>query len=129
MTQESITVDVLVVGTGASGMSTAITAAWNKLDVLVVEKQPQFGGTTARSGGWLWIPGTRLATEQGIQEPAGAARTYLKHETTTHFDEKRVDAFLENGPRAVDFFTRNTCVQFDMPAVFPDYHAEAPGGQ
>ena len=129
MTQESITVDVLVVGTGASGMSTAITAASNKLDVLVVEKQPQFGGTTARSGGWLWIPGTRLATEQGIQEPAGAARTYLKHETTTHFDEKRVDAFLENGPKAVDFFTRNTCVQFDMPAVFPDYHAEAPGGQ
>ena len=129
MTQESITVDVLVVGTGASGMSTAITAAWNKLDVLVVDKQPQFGGTTARSGGWLWIPGTRLATEQGIQEPAGAARTYLKHETTTHFDEKRVDAFLENGPKAVDFFTRNTCVQFDMPAVFPDYHAEAPGGQ
>ena len=129
MTQESITVDVLVVGTGASGMSTAVTAAWNKLDVLVVEKQPQFGGTTARSGGWLWIPGTRLATEQGIQEPAGAARTYLKHETTTHFDEKRVDAFLENGPKAVDFFTRNTCVQFDMPAVFPDYHAEAPGGQ
>lgn len=129
MTQESITVDVLVVGTGASGMSAAITAAWNKLDVLVVEKQPQFGGTTARSGGWLWIPGTRLATEQGIHEPAGAARTYLKHETTTHFDEKRVDAFLENGPKAVDFFTRNTCVQFDMPAVFPDYHAEAPGGQ
>ena len=61
MTQESITVDVLVVGTGASGMSTAITAASNKLDVLVVEKQPQFGGTTARSGGWLWIPGTSLA--------------------------------------------------------------------
>jgi succinate dehydrogenase/fumarate reductase flavoprotein subunit len=129
MTQEIITVDVLVVGTGASGMATAITAASKGLGVLVVEKQPQFGGTTARSGGWLWIPGTRLATEQGIHEPAGAAKTYLKHETTTHFDEKRVDAFLANGPKAIDFFTRNTCVQFDMPAVFPDYHAEAPGGQ
>jgi len=121
--------DVLVVGTGASGMATAVTAASQGLKVLVVEKEPRFGGTTARSGGWLWIPGNRLATEQGIHEPAGAALAYMKHETTTHFDAARVEAFLENGPKAVDFFTRNTAVQFDMPPVFPDYHAEAPGGQ
>lgn len=129
MAQENITVDVLVVGTGASGMATAVTAASQGLKVLVVEKEARYGGTTARSGGWLWIPGTRLATEQGIYEPAGAAKDYLRHETTTHFDEKRIDAFLENGPKAIDFFTKNTCVQFDMPAVFPDYHAEATGGQ
>jgi succinate dehydrogenase/fumarate reductase flavoprotein subunit len=129
MNQETLTVDVLVVGTGASGMAAAVTAAWQGLQVLVVEKAARYGGTTARSGGWLWIPGTRLATEQGIQEPPGAAKAYLKHEATTHFDEKRVDAFLENGPRAIEFFTRNTCVQFDMPAVFPDYHAEVAGGQ
>ncbi len=110
-------------------MSAAITAAAQGLKVLVLEKAPRFGGTTARSGGWLWIPGTRLATDQGIGEPAGAARTYLQHEATTHFDAERVDAFLENGPKAIDFFTDRTCVQFDMPPVFPDYHAEAPGGQ
>ena len=127
--EQEITVDVLVAGTGASGMSAAVTAAHHGLDVLVVEKEPRYGGTTARSGGWLWIPGTRLATEQGIHEPPGAAKAYLQHETTTHFDEKRIDAFLENGPKAIDFFTRNTCVQFDMPAVFPDYHAEVAGGQ
>lgn len=129
MTQENMTVDVLVVGTGASGMATAVTAASHGLKVLVVEKEAKFGGTTARSGGWLWIPGTRLAKDQGIHEPAGAAKAYLKHETTTHFDEKRIDAFLENGPKAIDFFTQKTCVQFDMPAIFPDYHAEAIGGQ
>lgn len=129
MTQESLSVDVLVVGTGASGMATAITAASQGLKVLVVEKEARFGGTTARSGGWLWIPGTRLAKAQGINEPAGAARTYLQHEATTHFDGARVDAFLEYGPKAIDFFTKNTCVQFDMPAVFPDYHAEVAGGQ
>jgi len=129
MAQEIITVDVLVIGTGASGMATAITAASKGLEVLVVEKEPVYGGTTARSGGWLWIPGTRLATEQGIHEPPGAAKEYLRHEATTHFDEKRVDAFLEWGPKAVDFFTRKTAVQFDMPPVFPDYHAEAVGGQ
>jgi len=110
-------------------VATAVTAASQGLDVLVVEKEAQYGGTTARSGGWLWVPGTHLAKEQGIHEPPGAAKAYLKHETTTHFDEKRVDAFLENGPKAIEFFTKNTCVQFDMPAVFPDYHAEATGGQ
>lgn len=129
MAQEDVAVDVLVVGTGASGMAAAITAASQGLKVLVVEKESRYGGTTARSGGWLWVPGTHLATEQGIREPAGAAKEYLRHEATTHFDEARVDAFLENGPKAIEFFTRNTCVQFDMPAVFPDYHAEAVGGQ
>lgn len=128
MEQGTITIDVLVIGTGASGMATAVTAASNGLDVLVVEKEPVYGGTTARSGGWLWIPGTHLAKEKGIHEPEGAAKTYLKHEATTHFDEKRVDAFLANGPRAVEFFTSKTPLQFDLPAVFPDYHAEAPGG-
>lgn len=120
--------DVLVVGSGASGLATAVTAASRGLKVLVVEKQALFGGTTARSGGWLWIPGTKLATEQGIVEPSGAAKAYLAHEAGTHFDLERVEAFLQAGPEAVDFFTSNTCVQFDMPAIFPDYHAEAPGG-
>jgi succinate dehydrogenase/fumarate reductase flavoprotein subunit len=121
--------DVLVVGTGASGMAAAVTAAHQGLKVLVVEKAPVYGGTTARSGGWLWVPGTNLATAQGLHEPKGAARAYLQHEAGTHFDAARVDAFLDNGPKAIDFFTSHTCVQFDMPPVFPDYHAEAPGGQ
>ncbi len=128
MEEKNVDCDVLVVGTGASGMAAAVTAAAQGLKVLVVEKEPRFGGTTARSGGWLWIPGTRLATEQGIQEVPGAARAYLQHEATTHFDAARVDAFIENGPKAIEFFTKKTCVQFDMPPVFPDYHAEAPGG-
>ncbi len=128
MEQKSFDCDVLVVGTGASGMAAAITAASQGLKVMVVEKEARFGGTTARSGGWLWVPGTRLATEQGIHEIPGAARTYLQHEATTHFDAARVDAFIDNGPKAIEFFTRKTCVQFDMPPVFPDYHAEAPGG-
>lgn len=129
MTLENITVDGLVIGTGASGMAAAVTAASKGLKILVVEKEARYGGTTARSGGWLWIPGTRLAAEQGIREPQGAAKSYLRHEATTHFDEARIDAFLEYGPKAIEFFTRKTCVQFDMPAAFPDYHAEATGGQ
>src|SRR5207248_7421130 len=64
----------------------------------------------------------------GIVEDADQARTYLRHEAGNSFDAARVDAFLTAGPEAVDFFTTNTAVRFDMPLTFPDYHAEAPGG-
>src|SRR3954471_2944708 len=120
--------DVLVVGSGAAGLSAAVTAAHAGLKVVVTEKEPRFGGTTARSGGWLWIPGTSLAKAWGIDEPPELARTYLRHEAGNSFDAARVDAFLNRGPEAVDFFTSKTALKFDMPLTFPDYHAEAPGG-
>ena len=120
--------DVLVAGSGCSGMAAAITARHRGLDVLIVEKEPRFGGTTARSGGWLWIPGTSLARAYGITDSPEQARTYLRHEAGNNYDAARVDAFLAAGPEAVDFFTTQTALRFDMPLVFPDYHAEAPGG-
>ncbi|MEZ0221982.1 FAD-dependent oxidoreductase [Tardiphaga sp. 1201_B9_N1_1] len=121
--------DVLVAGSGCSGMSAAITAKHSGLDVLIVEKEPRFGGTTARSGGWLWIPGTSLARAWGINEGPDEARTYLRHEAGNSYDAARVDAFLAAGPEAIDFFTSKTAVRFDMPLTFPDYDAEAPGGK
>ena len=72
--------DVLVVGSGAAGLAAAVTAAHAGLEVLVAEKEPRFGGTTARSGGWLWIPGTSLARDWGIEESPEQARNYLRHE-------------------------------------------------
>jgi succinate dehydrogenase/fumarate reductase flavoprotein subunit len=125
---EEYSCDVLVVGSGAAGLSAAVTAGHHGLKVLIVEKEPRFGGTTARSGGWLWIPGTSLARAWGIVEDREQARTYLRHEAGNSFDAARVDAFLEAGPKAVDFFISRTAVRFDMPLNFPDYHAEAPGG-
>src|SRR6516225_777338 len=126
--QEAYECDVLVIGSGASGMSAAVSAAAHGLKVLIAEKEPKFGGTTARSGGWLWIPGTSLAKAWGIRENPDLARTYLRDQAGNSFDSTRVDAFIEHGPKAVDFFTKQTAVRFDMPLVFPDYHAEAPGG-
>ncbi|WP_281078349.1 FAD-dependent oxidoreductase [Klebsiella quasivariicola] len=119
--------DVLVVGTGAAGMSAAVTAAHQGLNVLMVEKRARFGGTAARSGGWLWIPGTHLAKAWGHNDSPEAVKTYLRHEGGESYNEARVDAFLQNGPQAVEFFLKNTAVDFEMPLTFPDYHAEAPG--
>jgi succinate dehydrogenase/fumarate reductase flavoprotein subunit len=126
--QDSYECDALVVGSGAAGLSAAVTAGHHGLKVLIAEKEPRFGGTTARSGGWLWIPGTSLAKAWGIVESDDQARNYLRHEAGNSFDAARVDAFLAAGPEAVDFFTTKTAVRFDMPLTFPDYHAEAPGG-
>ncbi|HET8831231.1 MAG TPA: FAD-dependent oxidoreductase, partial [Casimicrobiaceae bacterium] len=63
---------VLVVGSGAGGLSAAVRAAFLGLSVVVVEKEPVFGGTTAWSGGWLWIPRNPLAVAAGIVEDVEA---------------------------------------------------------
>src|SRR5260370_4221620 len=89
--QETYECDALVVGSGAAGMSAAITAGHSGLNVLIVEKEPRFGGTTARSGGWLWIPGTSLARAWGIPARPDHSRTYLRHEAGNSFDTPRVD--------------------------------------
>ena len=121
-------VDVLVVGSGAGGLSTAVAAAHRGMKVIVAEKEPVFGGTTARSGGWMWIPNNCPGVRAGIQDSVDKARTYLKHETGDHYDSARVEAFLEAGPKAVDFFEKNTALQFDLGTTFADYHPTAPGG-
>lgn len=120
--------DVLVVGSGAGGLASAVAAAHRRLKVLVVEKEPVFGGTTARSGGWMWIPGNGPAKRAGVEDSREAARQYLEHETEDQFDPARVDAFLEAGPKAVEFFEENTSLQFDLGPTFADYHPDAPGG-
>lgn len=119
--------DVIVVGSGASGMATAITAKLLGLNVVVIEKSKNYGGTTARSGGWLWVPNTQLGKNYGHQDSPEAVKAYLKHEGGDAYNEERVDSFVNHCYDAVDFFTKNTAVQFDMPLTFPDYHAEAPG--
>ena len=120
--------DVLVVGSGAGGLASAVAAAHRHLKVLVVEKEPVFGGTTARSGGWMWLPGNGPAKRAGVKDSAAQARTYLQHETGEHFDAARIDAFLDAAPKAVEFFEQNTELKFDLGPTFADYHPDAPGG-
>ncbi|MDV7209978.1 FAD-dependent oxidoreductase [Azotobacter beijerinckii] len=119
--------DVLVVGSGAGGLSTAITAKKHGLDVVVVEKEEHFGGTTAFSGGVLWIPGNHLARATGVQDSREAARTYLRNEAGAFFDDRAADALLEYGPEMLEFFERETEVKF-VPTLYPDYHPTLPGG-
>lgn len=119
-------VDWLVIGSGAGGLSAAVTAAHLGLKVLVVEKEPQYGGTTAWSGGWMWIPRNPLATAAGIHETIETPLNYLRQELGGQFDESRARAFLENGPRMVAFFRHKTALQFIDGNGIPDFHGHTP---
>jgi succinate dehydrogenase/fumarate reductase flavoprotein subunit len=123
-----IACDLLVIGSGAGGLATAVTAAFLGLDVVVAEKDRQFGGTSAWSGGWMWIPRNPLALEAGIDEDPGAAGTYLRHVLGPHYDAALVERFLAEGPRMVEFFRSHTALQFVDGNAIPDFYAEAPGG-
>ncbi len=125
--EETARCDVLVIGSGAGGMAAAITARHHGLDVITVEKDAYFGGTTARSGGWLWVPCNDPAIKSGVKDSIDAARTYLQNEAGNHFDPRRVDTFLAMGPRMVEFFERNTAVRFFSSPSLPDYHNDVPG--
>jgi len=118
--------DVLVIGSGVGGLSTAITASRHGQEVLVVEKAPVFGGTTAYSGGVLWIPGNTHCPD-AKRDTREAARRYLQSEMGASFDAAAVDAFLSYGPRAVEWFERETRVAF-VPTLYPDYHPDFEGG-
>jgi succinate dehydrogenase/fumarate reductase flavoprotein subunit len=114
--------DLLVAGSGAGGLAAAVTAAHLGLRVIVAEKDAQFGGTTAWSGGWMWIPRNPLATEAGIVEDIERPLSYLRHELGDRFDEARALAFLRQGPRMVEFFRRHTALQFIDGNLIPDFH-------
>ena len=118
--------DVLVIGSGAGGLSTAIAARKHGLDVVVVEKAAVFGGTTAFSGGVLWIPGNGRAP-QDSRESRARAKEYLKAETGNFFQDDMIEAFLDTGPAMLDWFEKETEVRF-VPTLYPDYHPTAPGG-
>jgi len=119
--------DVIVLGGGAAGMATAIAAAHSRLSVLIVEKTDRFGGTMARSGGCIWVPGNHIAAAAGYIEAESSAETYIRHHAGTHFDSARVTAFLEHGPKAIRFFVEESELNF-LAAKYPDYYPKAPGG-
>jgi succinate dehydrogenase/fumarate reductase flavoprotein subunit len=119
--------DLLVVGSGAAGLSAAVTAAWHGLKVIVLEKEPVCGGATAWSGGWMWVPLNPLSQADGIIEDPELPRTYLKHVLGDRYDEARVDALLEAGPHMVAFFSQHTALQFVSGTWIADIQGHVPG--
>ena len=120
-------VDLLVVGSGAAGFSAALTASHAGLSVLMVEKEPLFGGTTAYSAGVIWIPGNRHGRALGIPDSKQDALTYLQHEAGNRLNLELANAFLDNCNPAVEFIETHTHARYEAVPVWADYHPTKPG--
>ncbi len=112
----------MVAGSGGAGMTAALTAARHGLRVIVVEKAPVFGGSTARSGGGLWLPGNAVLGR------SDDAATYLAHIAGAEVPIARQKAFLAHGPDMLALVREHTPLDFAWVRGYPDYHPEAPGG-
>ncbi|WP_456264792.1 FAD-dependent oxidoreductase [Paraburkholderia graminis] len=119
--------DVIVVGSGAGGLSAALTCKARGLSVLVLEKTEYFGGSTAVSGGAVWIPQNMHMKAVGHDDSRERAITYLKATVGAALRPDMIDAFLTHGPDMVRFMEANTDVHFIARAVSPDYQPERDG--
>lgn len=120
--------DLIVLGSGAAGFAAATTAACRGLKVLIVEKASTFGGTSAISGGAVWIYGTDQAKAAGAKDSAEAMRSYLQHVIGAGYDAELVDAFIERGHEAMRWLHANTELSYSLRPHSPDYYPDAPGG-
>lgn len=123
------TVDVLVIGSGGGGMTAALAADAFGLDTLVVEKSPQFGGSTALSGGGIWVPGAPSQREAGyVPDPDGVFE-YLQRITGGLVSDARLRAYVDTAPEMMQFLqSRSRWFEFVWKPGYADYYPELPGG-
>jgi 3-oxosteroid 1-dehydrogenase len=121
--------DVVVVGSGGAGMTAALAAAHNGLTVLVAEKAATFGGSTARSGGGLWVPGNEVLRRAGVTDTGEEARAYLAYVVAGRASQARQEALLQHGPAMLNLVRRHTPLEFAWVPGYADYYPEAPGGR
>ena len=120
--------DVVVVGSGAAGLTAAVVAAESGASVGVFEKANLVGGTTAWSGGQVWIPNNPHMPEAGVADDRQRAITYIMSLSRGMLDQELVEAYVDAGREMVAFLEARTPVQFDAVPGMPDYHPEFPGG-
>lgn len=119
--------DVIVIGSGAGGMSAALTASIDGLSVAVFEKADVVGGSTAVSGGAVWIPSNQLMKDVGHEDSREAVMTYLTTALGNRLRPEMIEAYLDNGPRMVEFMAAHTEVKFAARPLSPDYLSETAG--
>lgn len=119
--------DVIVMGSGAAGLTAAVTAAKSGLKVVLLEKAGHFGGTTAISGGGVWIPGSPQAIAAGIDDSVEKARDYALAVVGNRAEREIIEAYMAVGPEMVAWLGANTSVHFLLSPPSSDWYPEVPG--
>jgi succinate dehydrogenase/fumarate reductase flavoprotein subunit len=121
--------DVLVIGTGGAGLAAALAAHAGGASVTMVDKARVVGGTTAVSGGVLWIPNNHHMAEAGIPDSRADALTYTTRLADGRSDPALIATFLDRAPEMLRFVEQHTALTFTALARYPDYHPELEGGK
>ncbi|KAJ5716807.1 hypothetical protein N7488_002453 [Penicillium malachiteum] len=120
-------VDVIVVGSGCSGLTTALVTAKHGLDTLVLEKTRYFGGTTAFSGGGMWLSNNKYQPMMGITDDSfEKADQYLQNILGPLYEKEKIASFLASAPKMLEWLEASSNMRF-QPVPTPDYHQSTPG--
>ena len=121
--------DFVVVGSGGGGMTAALTAHDAGMSVLIIDKGKRFGGSTAVSGGGIWIPNNPTLRAAGHNDSRESIRAYLDRLTEGRVAPERLDAFIDNGPAAMELLGKSKWMKFFWTKGYSDYHPEYEGGR
>jgi 3-oxosteroid 1-dehydrogenase len=122
------TYDVVVLGSGAAGLTAALAAAVEGGSVALFEKAELLGGTTALSGGTIWFPANQPARAAGVEDSRERGLEYLASLSNGMILPELAEALVDGGPQFVDFLEANTQLRLRLVEGYPDYHPEHPGG-
>jgi len=122
-------VDLLIVGSGAGAMTAALAGCDRGADALLIEKSDRYGGSSAMSGGGLWVPCNHLMAEVGVDDDPEDAWTYLRETTGGEVSEDRLRAYLEKAPEMVRYLVEHTRAEFVSLPEYADYYQRIPGSR
>lgn len=121
--------DLVIVGSGGGGMAAALTAHDEGLKPLIVEKGKKYGGSTGISGGGIWIPNNPTLRAKGHNDSRESILRYLEQLTQGRVPRARLEAFVDNGPAAMEVLEKSKWVKFFWTKGYSDYHPELEGGR
>ncbi|NPD90245.1 MAG: FAD-binding protein [Asgard group archaeon] len=120
--------DIVIVGSGGGGLTAALVAKEAGLDIVIVEKTEFYGGSTALSGGGMWIPNNFVLEKKGIKDSYEKAKKYMENTVGDRVSVEKQEAYLKNAPKMIEWLRNNANMKYIHMSGYSDYHPDEPGG-